>query len=317
MADAIIVVGARRGPERVPVSEVAQMVGRGGRKHGGPVCEAYVLVDDDEVADMEKGLGGDATFNISSSMISCDDLVFHLLPEIGPRGVYDEQSARDWYARSFGAHQKRKPDVKKTFEQMLECEAVELTEKGYRLTDIGMIASDLYFHPADIQAWRNNFREVFDMGWENDDGAIAWALGSVPIMQSPGDFGKFGFLLSSCRDAIPDGLFVRTGTISKITLWWGALGCSPMGKMRNQMLSFRDDFGRIKKALVGLDGVEGWEMSGFFNELENRMGKGIPSYLADLCEIPGITKGRAEYLYENGITDKDEINNIDWQTIVS
>lgn len=307
MADAVLVIGARRGPERVPVAEIRQMVGRAGRKHGGATCEAYVIVDEDEVADIENGMGRDATFDISSSMTSCDDLVFHILPEIGPRGVYDEQSAREWYSRSFGAYQKRNPDVSKTFERMLEFEAVTLTEKGYRLTDVGLIAADLYFHPADVQAWRNNFREVFEMGWEGDDGAIAWALGSVPMMQSPGDFGKFGFLLSECRDAIPDGLYIKTGTISKITLWWGALGCTPMCKMRNQMLAFRDDFGRIKRALTKLDEVEGWQMAGFFNDMEGRMGKGIPSYLADLCEIQGITKSRASYLYNMGIIDRQGI----------
>jgi hypothetical protein len=80
-----------------------------------------------------------------------------------------------------------------------------------------------------------------------------------------------------------------------------------MGKMRNQMLTLREDFGRIKRALVNLDRVEEWQMSGFFDELENRMGKGIPSFLADLCEIPGMTKGRAAYLYNQGIIDRQGI----------
>ena len=73
------------------------------------------------------------------------------------------------------------------------------------------------------------------------------------------------------------------------------------------MLTFRDDFGRIKRALTSLDETEGWQMSGFFNELEDRMGKGIPSFLADLCDIPGITKGRASYLYNMGIIDRQGI----------
>ena len=35
MADRVIVAGMRRGRSLVPVSEIKQMVGRAGRKHGG------------------------------------------------------------------------------------------------------------------------------------------------------------------------------------------------------------------------------------------------------------------------------------------
>ncbi len=35
MADKVIVVGAKRGNERVPSSEIMQMIGRAGRRHDG------------------------------------------------------------------------------------------------------------------------------------------------------------------------------------------------------------------------------------------------------------------------------------------
>ena len=60
MADVVIVVGARRGREPVPVAEIRQMAGRAGRRHGGLACEAHVLVDAEDVSRMEDGLeGGD------------------------------------------------------------------------------------------------------------------------------------------------------------------------------------------------------------------------------------------------------------------
>ena len=315
MADVVIVVGATRGFEKVPVAEIRQMVGRAGRKHNGAVCEAYVLVDEEDVPVIEQGMSGDAEFDVESAMTSCDDLVFHILPEIRPGGVSDYSTAAAWYARSFGAFQNKKPNIEKIFERLVEYDAIRMTDKGYVMTDVGRIAADLYFHPADVQAWRNNFGSIFGMGLECDDGAVAWALGNVPIMPAPGDFGKYRFVLTLCRDAIPAALSVEKGTITKIALWWGALGASPMGKMRNMMLSYREDFGRIRRALTELDKIENWRMAGFFEDLEKRINKGIPSYLAELCDIPGINKGRAMYLYNMGIIDRqgirESLNNLE------
>ena len=89
------------------------------------------------------------------------------------------------------------------------------------------------------------------------------------------------------------------------------MGGPPVGKMRNQMLELREDIGRIKRALVRLDReVAGWNRSGFFDDVELMVRKGINTTLLDLCKLPGITKGRADFLYNVGARDINGIAEI-------
>jgi len=311
MADVVVVVGTRRGHEGVSAAEIRQMVGRAGRRHGGATCEAYVILDDEDLDDIRDGMNDPAGYEVKSSLESCDNLVFHLLAEVCGGSVSDEQEAESWYSRSFGAFQGLKPNFKRAMAKLMEYGAVEENPLGYMPTKMGTIASELYFHPADVKAWKDNFDEVFNMGLEREDSAIAWALGSVPVMAAPGDFGKHRFVLSLCKEAIPAGLEVKPGMLTKITLWWSALGGPSVGRMRNQMLGLRDDFGRIYRALLRMDKeVAMWGKEVFFKELESRVRKGIPVHLKELCKLPGITKGRADYLYELGVRDRNGIRDI-------
>jgi len=307
MADVVIVVGAKRGPETVPVAEIRQMVGRAGRKHGGDACKAYVLVDGEDFVDVQEGMEGDAKFEVSSAMVSCDDVVFHLLPGICLGDVADDADAAMWYARSFGSAQGRKPDLGRVFKKLEEWEAVECTPLGWVPTKMAYVASDMYFHPADVKAWRDNFRVLFEAGLERDDAAVAWALGSVPMMDASGDFGNHRFVMSLYKEALPAELSAEPGMVAKGTLWWSALGGPSVGRMRNRMLEFRGDFGRLSRVLLRLNEIEEWGMEKFFVELEKRMRKGIPDGLCELFRIRGMTKGMAQFLYNAGVRNRQDI----------
>lgn len=309
MADVVIVVGAKRGPETVPVAEIRQMVGRAGRKHGGAACQAYVLVDGEDFVDVQEGMTGDARFDVASAMASCDDVVFHLLPGICLGDVSDEVDAEAWYARSFGAAKGKSPDFKRVFEKLEAWEAVESTPLGWVPTKMSYVASEMYFHPADVKAWRDNFRALFEAGLERNDAAVAWALGSVPMMDASGDFGNHRFVMSLYKEALPSELTAESGMVAKGTLWWSALGGPSVGRMRNRMLEFRGDFGRLSRVLLRLDEIEGWGMEKFFLELEKRMRKGIPENLSELFRIRGMTKGMAEFLYNAGVTSRRDIKD--------
>lgn len=309
MADVVIVVGAKRGAESVPVAELKQMVGRAGRKHGGAVCEAFVLVDEENAVEVEEGMSGDAQFEVSSSMKSCDDLLFHVVAEICSGLVSDVKSAEAWYSRSFGAFKGGNPSFEKVFEKLEEIGAAEQTPSGWIPTEIARIAADLYFHPADVRAWRDNFREIFEMGLERDDAAVAWALGSVPMAEAPGDFGKHRFVMSLFKDALPAGLTAMPGMVARSTLWWSMLGGPSVGRMRNRIREMRSDFGRVARVIMKLNKTEDWGMQGYLTELESRMKRGIPEILSSLCMIPGITKSRAAYLYNAGVRNRAEIRD--------
>lgn len=308
MADVVIIIGARRGQEVVSVSSLRQMCGRAGRKHGGESCEAYILLESEDAGDIEKGINGGDNYNIVSSMTSCDDLIFHLTAEICSGLVSNEEDAKQWYSRSLGAIQGMHPDFNKTFKKLEEMGAIEYTPLGYIPTDIARISSEFYFHPANVRAWRDNFNEVFEMGLSDNDVALAWALGSIPIGDSPGDFGQHRFVMSLYKEALPEELTALPGTIARGTLWWNALGGPSVGRMRNSMLELRKDFGRIVRVLMSLDKSEDWGMDGFFISLSERIKKGVPEHLEELCSV-GISKSLADFLYNVGVNNVSEIKD--------
>ena len=89
------------------------------------------------------------------------------------------------------------------------------------------------------------------------------------------------------------------------------MGGASAGRLRNQMLELREDMGRIKRALVRLDKeVAKWERGEFFNDLEIMVRKGVLVGLVELCKLPGITKGKADFLYNNGARDAESIEGI-------
>lgn len=313
MADVVIVVGTKRGKEHVSPIDVKQMIGRAGRKHGGETAKAHVIVEDDRIDEIKEELEQGKNMEVTSSFGVTENVFFHLMPEISAGRVTDIESAGNWFVRSLASYQGKKIDFIKVFKKMEEMGAIRqiLPGEGVEATRVGKIASDYYFHPADVQAWKDNFTTLFNMGIENDTASIAWALGTRPHSTSVGDFGDHRFVIEECKSAIPLGITVQPGMVIQVVLWWCAMGGPPAGKMRNQMLALKEDIGRIKRVLVRLDkDVAGWERESFFNDMELMIRKGIGFNLLDLCKLPGITKGRADYLYNMGVRDAEGIGEV-------
>jgi hypothetical protein len=284
------------------------MVGRAGRKHGGDVCHATVIVESELEDEVRQGMDDNAGFKVGSSLGDSGMVAFHILPEICEQNVVDIPTAKSWYRRSFGATQGVVPNFSEVFVLLREVQAVSQVTDKFEITDAGRIAVRLYFHPADVWAWRDNFDTIFKHRIEHDDMAVAWALGTVPCTRMAGDFGeKHWPVVESCRNEIPAILKKAEGTIVTITLWKYVLGGLPVGKMRNQALALRDNSSRICQALCDLDKVMGWNKRGFLTELAWRCRRGIPSHLVPLCRLPGISKGRAVFLYEQGVTCREKI----------
>ena len=309
MADRVIVVGAKRARQAVPISEIKQMVGRGGRKHDDSVCLATVVVESELADDVERGMEDSESFVVESSMSDSDTFAFHILPEICNEKVTDEVTAAIWYERSFAKFQGQKPNIPKSIKMLEVCEAVGWDGDRLKATPLGKIASRLYLHPSDVWAWRDNFDMVFKQGLEDEDAALAWALGTVPYTRMAGDFGEnYWHVIDQCRNEIPNTLKKAEGTIVTVTLWRYLLGGHPVGKMRNAALALRGDCSRICQSLKDLDRVMNWGKEEFFDELAWRCKRGIPNHLVELCKLSGINKGRAAYLYDIGMTDRERIS---------
>ena len=308
MADRVIVVGATRGRKRVPVAEIKQMVGRAGRRHSEEACRATIVVSEEHVADVESEMASSESFVVSSTLGDAETLAFHVLPEIVSGDVIDVKSAEKWYSRSLAKFQGLESDFDSAFKLLEAFGSIEREKQLVRPTRAGSIASKLYLHPADLRAWQDNFTIIFDLGIEDNDLAIAWAMGTVPIMRMRGDFGSHWPVVEKCKGNMPLGLQMEPGTVITVTLWWYVLGGPSVGKMRNQAMMLYRDAGRVCRALAWIDmDVAKWDMQEFFEELETRCMKRIPSELMGLCKLPKITKGRARFLHDMGIIDADDI----------
>lgn len=312
MADTVIVVGTKRGHDSVPPREIKQMIGRAGRKHGGHTALAQVIVEDDRVTEVQTELEQGTNMEVHSSFEGMDKLFFHMMPEIEAGRITDIASAERWFLRSLAAYQGRKMKFAKVFDKMAKMGAITQTPPdGISPTRVGEIASALYFHPSDVQAWMDNFTKLFELGLENDNAAIAWALGTRTQGKSHGDFGDHRFVIDEFKSALPMGLELEQGTVTQVVLWWCLMGGPPTGKMRNAMLALREDMGRIKRALVRIDKeVTKWNRVEFFDDVEIMVKKGVLTVLVELCKLPGITKGRADFLYNMGATDAAGIAEI-------
>ena len=290
---------------------VTHNCGRAGRKQGGDACLAHVIVEDDRAADIQSSLEQGTNMEVKSPFGTTDGLYFHLMPEIASGRITDIATAEGWFSRSLAAFQGVKVKFQKVFEKMEAEGSITQIHGVIRPTKVGLIASDLYFHPGDVQAWKDNFTKLFEMGLENDNAAIAWALGTRTYVKSQGDFGNHRFVLGEYKSALPIGLDIEKGTMIQVVLWWCAMGGPSAGRLRNQMLELREDMGRIKRALVRLDKeVAGWDKGTFFDEMEIMVRKGVSVELVPLCKLPGITKGRADFLYNSGARDADSIEGI-------
>jgi hypothetical protein len=308
VADRVVVVGARRGNSRIPISNLKQMMGRAGRKHDGGVAQVDVIIEDTDAEYYEEGMKDDSGMDVLSTLNGLDDLTFHVLGEIVAGNIKDKATARQWFARSLRALQGGKFDPDDVFELLDELEAVSLYKDKITATPLGEVSVAFYFHPADVLMWKQNFTDLFEQGMENDEVAPAWALGSIPCARATGDMGNNRWVISDCLNKIPAGFQVMEGAMINTTLWWHLMGGPPVGKMKNVALSMRKDFGRIKNLLTVLDmKVARWGMGDFFDDLEVRVYKAIGPELLDLCKLRGITKGQAAFLYNMGVTNIYEL----------
>jgi len=311
MAGKVIVVGTKRGNQAIPVSELKQMMGRAGRAHDGSVCYAHVIVEEERESKVRHDMDDESGMKVSSVIGNLDDVAFHLLPEICGGRVKDLPTAKAWFSRSLYEAQGKTCSMEQAFSYLEEVKAIVRNGPYVTATPLGATATSFYFHPADALGWMLNFTELFEMGLENDEVAPAWALGNVPVTRAAGDLGKHRQSIDECLGRMPPGLFVMDGCIVVTTLWWHCMGGEGVGPMKNVAMGLRRDSGRVLSFLRALDArVMKWDMDDWFDDLELRVKKGVPPELISLCKLDGISKNRADYLYNLGAREAEDLAEI-------
>jgi replicative superfamily II helicase len=309
MADRIVIAGTKRAGSRISAIELTQMAGRTGRSQYGPPGIVDLVVEESEIGDIENRLSDDDGFQIRSALSDEKRAGFHLIAEISSKRVTNISEAKKWYGRSFSSFSGDGLDIVAVIRNLESVGAIGLS--GYKIfcTNIGRIASSYYFSSEDIAGWKENFDMLFDGSLYRNDVAVAWALSNVPGDEATLYLGKYRCFLDEYLDQIASfGLNHDKGSRVGGLIWWSILGGPSSSLFKVHVKAIRQDFGRIKNALLEINKVAGWNQSEFLDDLEFQVQRGIPNHLISLCRLKGIGKNYAYELYNMGIENVEQIS---------
>jgi len=320
----VCVLGVHRGMSKVDPIDVQQEFGRAGRVGLDPEGDAYLLLpesrsDPRQVERLEAEYA--QVGNIESQLNDVNVLAFHLVAEIAEGDVKTAQDALDWHARSLASYQGRFLEEKgkvMSAERVLE----DLTRSGilrqeddgtYAATELGKVASLLYYSPFDVADWASNFRWACSRDKHLDDDVICWALGNTRTSYSEhylprehvGDMGDFEWRVQQKgvekANGLPPACLAYDGLIRGVTY-------RGLGSYQRQLTY---DVDRVMAAITMIDHrvIKGLGAD-YCTGLTMRLRYGVSWAEAEMCQIPGVGGRRAQKLVAAGIESiLDVLNN--------
>lgn len=298
----VIVVGIHRGMQEVQPLDVKQMCGRSGRVGFDPKGDAYVLLPQSKF-DYYKTWCEDIP-PISSTMNNQDILAFHIVSEISEGVIYDVSSLMSWYNRSLAAFQNNfldRIDAETLLNKLEKIKIIERKNERFIITNLGRVASYLYFSPYSIAAWYFNFNNII-YNHNINDVSISWALANIPENYKsfvPKEFEEETKDFESlCKR---QGLDIR-GSAALTGLFFHSCLTYSQDIADINKRSVKYDFDRIAAALNMIDNMYAkWNFKEFFERLELRIQYEVTEDQTELCTLKHIGGVYTRRLFEAGI----------------
>lgn len=288
MADVVVIVGTTRGEEQVPVSELKQMAGRCGR---GPEAtgEVYVLSDS---ASVESAWYSKAMLDVTPRMDTMQT-AFHVLREIKAGRVCSIEAILSWHNRSLTAFFGEPVHVSGVWSFLRKCGMIEGSPERFGITERGKVSVDMYLHPANLHAWVENFKLLFEEGMEDNDAAVAWAFGELPLPMAVNMPEEWKDEMSA---EAKSPFNATRETEDGVTAYWAALKVLPFGQSKCVEIAVRDTAKRVLSALIRLDHPH----IPFYSDMSLRIEMRLRAEHMVFYKL-GLTKGQASYLAEKGV----------------
>lgn len=313
----VIITGVHRGLSVVENYDIQQMVGRSGRPKYDPRGDAYILVPESEKEEWIKRIK--AKSPIRSTLLNFvgkaenphyKTLAFHIVAEIHQGGVNTKEAFHSWFRKSLAYYQDHRFDdevIDKTIALLTQCKAISVNSEGiYEVTPVGRIASMFYYSPFDVSDLRRNFHFIFEQKMENNDYAIAMALGNI-------DSNRWGIVNRSER-AIMSPFQRKIEEIygqGKFTDSALKMGCvyHNLIKGKHNVIELKSisetvltDLDRTMQVINAIDTMSGrWGKEKWFKTVGLRVRYGVSPDLVELCRIPNVGGARAKKLKAKGI----------------
>jgi helicase len=300
--------------------DVNQMIGRAGRPKFDTEGFAHLLVPSHEMKLWEEQLGGPQM--IRSKLDT--NLLFHVVGEVATGVIQDAATLRDWYSRSLGKVQAMGSDpvgLEDSARVLHELYSWEMLEPvtptpiqvpddtlnvRWRCTKLGRVAAHLYFHPADVYAWKRNFDALLSntaclsMKSIQADASVSEALARIYTISQ-------GYLSRAEQNSAQEYARVhhsaesRDPWVKHAAAYWFRLRGRDVPPVLNPCVrALVGDLDRVMEALAKIDSICGWSRSAWLADLRLRFRYGVPEELVPLVRIPGIGSKYARQLYDAG-----------------
>jgi replicative superfamily II helicase len=312
----VVITGVHRGLEEVENYDIMQEVGRAGRPRYDPRGDAYIFIPSSEKGSWISRLKKPTP--IKSVLLNYvgtaenphyKTLAFHVVSEIHKGNVTTNEGFKEWFKRSLAYHQDIGFDntvIERTIDSLIKCKAIYEEDGEYRCTPVGIIASMFYFSPFDVSTLKRNFSFLFDKKLENNDYALAMALGNIDSYyfgivnrQEREEMSSFGSLVGKMfgQYAFSDSA-IKFG-YAYYTMLKGMKNVPAFQALHGSLLV---DLDRTMQVIQAIDSMSAkWNKKEALKTLRLRLLYGVESHLVSLCQIKGIGQVRAKRLYSAGI----------------
>lgn len=306
----VIVTGVHRGLTLVENYDIWQEVGRAGRPKYDPRGDAYILVPesdkDQHIARLKK------KSPIRSTMLEYvgkednphyKTLAFHVVSEIHHGSVKTKEGFHKWFQKSLAHHQDIDFDdavIDRTIQLLEQYRAIVVEDGEYKCTAVGKVASMFYYSPFDVSDLRRNFKMIFDHKLEDNDYALAMAMGNIDTnkwaIANRGEKEQMSMFQSKVERMFGENTYLP-GSIKYGFAYFNMLKGKHNDVFQAMQAGLMVDLERTMQVINAIDSMScKWDKQNWFKTFKMRIQYGVEADLVDLVRIPNVGHVRVNRL---------------------
>ena len=325
----VIITGIHRGLQIVENYDIWQMVGRAGRPKYDPRGDAYILVPESTKKESIEKLKERSP--IRSTILEYvgteknphyKTLAFHVVSEIHNGNIKTKEAFFKWFRKSLAHYQDQNFNddvVDRTIQMLEQCRAIVVENGEYKCTAVGKIASMFYYSPFDVSDLRRNFKQVFDHKMEDNDYALAMAMGNIDTnkwaIANRYEKEQMSMFQSKVERMFGENTFLP-GAIKYGFIYYNMLKGKKVDVFSALQATVLVDLERTMQVVNSIDSMScKWDKQNWFKTFKMRLQYGVEADIVELVQIPNVGNVRANRLKDKKIKTLKEFVSYDSTSI--